>query len=563
MSSPSHTELFVSAPHESISYIFQVFGCRHSLEPTDSDFEAPSIPALTPRGFVRWESIQILLNPEEHVPFIDYAVKHWNLVNPDTGERFPSNIPTACFPLEPDPEISVWYEACGDKLKKEATPKDSSRPAGPSPAFPSAADRVNAGFSHVPAGAGRPSPTDYFTHRTVPYAHVSAGHPSASRYTRRSGLRTSPERPERMRPPPPPHHHLTPEEDRARRRSFSDYPSPHEHHPTHLNPERPSATARRHSHPRRFPTDEESASEDGDDDLRSRAGSRPTSGHYPPHRSPRFVHIAVPGAPAGTPPVVPSPGIATGGGAKLRPTTADGGRVSPLSGPRRKSAGGGFEEAKDWAKGKISGIFSSGSAASTPSGEPAQRVPRKSPGSSSGNVNTANLSRDSLPARLARSRSYETPEGREDGASAESESEYERRKRRERRRRERDRDRQRAEYDAPTSTSTSRRGREWEQRREREREQQNARYHLHRPENVRRTSSHADVDRIERERAARYEELARDPRGRYERRRAAGSGLGERERERRDRTASPVIKGVGGRRYPTAEPPWTAESPEL
>lgn len=70
-----------------------------------------------------------------------------------------------------------------------------------------------------------------------------------------------------------------------------------------------------------------------------------------------------------------------------------------------------------------------------------------------------------------------------------------------------------------------------------------------RPENPRRTSSHADVDRLERERMHRYEYAD-------ERRRRGAEGL--EERSPRDRTASPVIKGVGGRRYPA--PP---DSPPL
>lgn len=534
---PRRTELFVNGPHESISYIWQVFGCRHTLEPTDNDFEPPSIPALTPKGFVRWESIQILLAPDEHVPFIIHAVKNWHLTNPDTGEPFPEDISASSFPSEPDPEISVWIEACSDKLKKEATPKESSRPA-----FPSAADRVNAAFSHVPA---RPAAADYFNHRSVPFAHVSPGH-ATGRYTRGAGLRVSPERMDsRTR-----HTGLSPQDDRARRRSFSDYPSPHDPYPpAHLNPTRPTMAARRHSHPWRVNTEDEE-SEDG----ASPRSARRNSGHYGPHLRPaRFAHVAAPasGTPGGTPPVPnvsPNgqiPSIRTEAGVKLRPD----GRLSPATGSRKKSTAG-FEEAKGWAKEKLSGIFSASS--------PAER-PRKSPGSSSGMVTGAGAggSRDSLPARLGRSRSYD------DGESA-SDSDYER----ERRRRKRARERERRERDAAAyerdqreRAGDPRRSREWEDgdaprprsRRDREKE---ARY-LRRPDNSRRTSSHADVDRIDRERQ-RYDDL-RDRERYVDERRRRGGPPDERVRER---TASPGIKGVGGRRYP-AEPPWTQESPPL
>lgn len=544
---PRPTELFVNAPHESISYIWQVFGCRHTLEPTENDFEPPSVPALTLKGFVRWESIQILLAPDEHVPFITHAIKNWQLRNPDTDEPFPEDIPASAFPSEPDPEISVWYEACGDRLRKEATPK-----ASPRPPFPSAADRVNAGFSHVPAGSARPAATDYFTHRSVPFTHVSPGH-AAGRY-RGAGLRVSPERPDKMRP-----NGLSPQEERARRRSFSDYPSPHEPYASpHLNPTRPMA-ARRHSHPRRVTVEDE---ESDDDDASLRAGRRGSAGHGPPYRSPRFAHIAASsgGTPAGTPPVPGVPPLgqipnlrADGGGVKIRP--------EDVSSMRRKTA---TEDVKDWAKGKLSGIFSAAS--------PAER-PRKSPASSSGNVagvGSGYGSRDSLPARMGRGRSYDDGES---GSDSDHERERRRRKRARERERERERDRdQRRERDAAYERDRdhhgARRSREWEEnegpgpaprpRSRKERESREARY-LRRPENPRRTSSHADVDRIDRHR---YEEM-RD-RERYaeeRRRRRDGGGLSHDDRAR-DRTASPGIKGVGGRKYP-AEPPWTQESPPM
>lgn len=535
------SELFVDAPHESLSYIWQVFGCRHSLEPTDSDddvpwnFDPPTFPALTLRGFVRWESIQILLTPDEHVPFIIYAIRNWNLKNPDTGEPFPADITAAAFPSEPDPEITLWYESCGEKLRKEATPR-----ASPRPSFPTPSDRVHAAFSHVRA-PGRAGTPDYFSHhRSVPFAHVSPGH-AGRPVGRGAGLRVSPERMERnerMR-----YNGLSPQEERARRRSFSDYPSPQaspnaSHSSPHLHPPRPTAT-RRHSHPRRVSTDPDESESDGD--VRppfARRGSGPYASGGP-HRSPRvvprFVHIAVPatGPPGGASPDVPSasPAVSnarTEGGAKLRPED----RVSPtIPGMRRK---GGVEGAKDWAKEKFSSIF--------PGPSPSER-PRKSPGSSSGNIHgTGGGSHDSL--RLGRSRSY-------DDGNSDSDSEYERERRRRRRAREREK-REREAYERDRERERpSRRSRDelpdWDQdprprsRRDRGEGGAAAARYLRRPDNPRRTSSHADVDRLDRERIHRYEFA--------DERRRRGSGVPE-ERSPRDRTASPVIKGVGGRRYP-------------
>ncbi len=60
---------------------------------------------------MRWESIEILLGPEAHVPFLQFALWHWNLVHPDTGVDFPVILPAACLPLEMDEEVHQWREA--------------------------------------------------------------------------------------------------------------------------------------------------------------------------------------------------------------------------------------------------------------------------------------------------------------------------------------------------------------------------------------------------------------------------------------------------------------------
>lgn len=521
------------------------------------------------------------------MPFVLYAVKNWHLKNPDTGELFPADISATAFPSEPDPEITAWHAACGDKLKKEATPKDSPRPG-----FTSAADRVNAGFSHVPAfadagGASRPQRpsafgSDYFTqgHRSVPFSHVSPGHASG-RYGRGSSLRVSPERGDRVR-----HngHGLSPEDERARRRSFSDYPSPHEPHSSdHLHAPRPTAF-RRHSHPRRFSDDDSET-----DSEASPRASRRGSGHYS-HRSPKvvphFVHVAVPskGPPGGTPPIGPNASTTvkqssrSEGGAKLRPDE----RESPVTSARRKTTPV-VEGAKDWAKDKFdkfSGMFS------VPS--PNER-PRRSPGSS-GNVSSGTIpvdrSRDSLhgsSSRLSHSHSYDD----DDETDSERERELRERRRRhetqDKARRDRERDaayeRDRARDRLPRRSRDTPpdwdddfiRDRDRDRERERVRSRRDkdsggisARF-ARRPDNPRRTSSHADVDRIDRERHNRMYDLAGATADRRDRDRYVDdSGSSRRRRgaddRDRERGSSPVIKGVGGRRYPT-EPPWTQESP--
>lgn len=113
--------LFLNAPNESISYIWRALGVQHILQqPVGQYFVEPTIPALTFEGFSRWESIQILLEPQEHAPFIQYAVRNWALKHPETGEPFPIDLPRDSFPPGCDPEIDKWHKSCAERLRREA-----------------------------------------------------------------------------------------------------------------------------------------------------------------------------------------------------------------------------------------------------------------------------------------------------------------------------------------------------------------------------------------------------------------------------------------------------------
>ncbi|KAK0731280.1 hypothetical protein B0H67DRAFT_474737, partial [Lasiosphaeris hirsuta] len=124
----NYDTLFADMSAESISFVYQVQGCQHYLLPTDNDFIAPSIPALTVKGFVRWQAIQILLEPQIHVPVIQFAVRNWALKNPDDGTPFPPDLPKEAFPQEPDPDTDTWYQSCAVRLREEATPKEDVKP---------------------------------------------------------------------------------------------------------------------------------------------------------------------------------------------------------------------------------------------------------------------------------------------------------------------------------------------------------------------------------------------------------------------------------------------------
>lgn len=224
-------------PHSSISCIWQVTGCQHTLQPTDDDFEPPSIPALTLRGFSRWESLEILLGPEEHVPYMQFAVRNWALKHPETGEDFPPFLPADVFPTEADVDVDRWHKSCAERLRNDAdaaaegTQRQQAEPR----------------FSYVRMNPFQQS--DVFS-RPVSYSHIPARHGGGQR---RPGPFTQQQQQQQEA------------DERKRRKSFSDYasvppeadsPPYHDYSSSYLDPDaRRSGQPRRRSHPRRHSSD--------------------------------------------------------------------------------------------------------------------------------------------------------------------------------------------------------------------------------------------------------------------------------------------------------------------
>lgn len=211
----NYDSLFVDMPHSSISYIWQVTGCQHSLQPTGNDFEAPSIPALTFRGFSRWESLEVLLGPEEHVPFLQYAVKNWNLKHPETGQDFPTDLPALCFPSQADKEVDRWHKTCATKLWTAAASSSHEEGAEPKPS-PSN-EQPESRFTYVHFREPF-SPTSSPNPR-----HAGAEYFGASRYSHIPRRYASQRKAERS---PDRHRRDMSADDRGRRKSFSDYATP-------------------------------------------------------------------------------------------------------------------------------------------------------------------------------------------------------------------------------------------------------------------------------------------------------------------------------------------------
>ncbi|KAF2095595.1 hypothetical protein NA57DRAFT_44723, partial [Rhizodiscina lignyota] len=127
--------LFIDTPLSSLSFIYKSLGCLHSIQPsaTDDGYTGPSVPALKQKGFITWQTIQLLLGPEEHVPFLQHAVKQYDIVNPETGAPFPKVLPKEAFPEKPDPAMQNWYEEVSERLSRDAEAERDIKTAGAGP----------------------------------------------------------------------------------------------------------------------------------------------------------------------------------------------------------------------------------------------------------------------------------------------------------------------------------------------------------------------------------------------------------------------------------------------
>jgi hypothetical protein len=463
----------------------------------------PSIPALTLRGFVRWESLQILLGPEEHVPFLQYAVANWHLKHPYTGEPFPVDLPVTAFPATCDPAVDNWHRTCGQKLREAATPNDDEEhPLRRHTSDP----RMHATYASqahsASTGTGphhRPE-AEYFRRRR-PTSYVHVPEQRYSQHTSHSGHTTVPEtkhrasssssleefargqRPSDVKPPPP-----VREDVRSS---------------VHSDPRRPP-NVRRHSHSYQTPYAASLHDSDSDPDTLRAPKQRHNSSIPQPPPTIRRIPVA-PAMPATAPSRVRRSEVRTDEPRSMNLKQKLASFILAPSERQRSSSrerGSGLHSSvryrKDLAHNRLSRSLSGESYTSDGS------LPEISPRYSS---------RDSRERHRARERIIERDLERE-------------------RERERERVREREE--------------------ELERKSRKERDYL-RPVIDRRTSSHADIDR-------RRQDVAWDPRDRRRdsrdlerevRRTLTSDELDRRERRRyHDSVPTTPMTGVGGRRYP-------------
>ncbi|KAI0452488.1 hypothetical protein F5B21DRAFT_506192 [Xylaria acuta] len=510
--------LFLKSPDRTISYIWQALGVQHALQPTpDSDFAPPSIPALTLRGFVRWESLQILLGPEEHVPYLQYAVANWNLKHPYTGEAFPVDLPATAFPAVCDAAVDEWHRACGQKLREAATPnEEEERP----PRRHDSDSRIHTTPGSKPHDTStgtvpRYRPESEYFRRRRPMSYVHVSEPRYSQHTNHPSHPTVPEANSRLSSSSG-----SSLENFTRRRKHSDLKPPpvivreDTRSSAHLDPHRPPHI-RRHSHSYQSPyvasvPDSESES----DTLRA----SPRHNGSVPQPPPVFESVRrIP-----QPPPIPA-------------ATSSRMRRSDMRGddPRRISMSAEIKQ-------KVASFLSSSHRHRSTSREPGiglhssvryrkeaprTRLSRSLSGESFTSEGSlpeivSKYSRDNRERDRARDRTIEREHERERG-------------------RERERERERAREKA----------REWE---EMERKSRKEKAYL-RPVVNRRTSSHADADRRREDAAWDARDRRRESRDleREVRRNLTSDELDRRERRRyQDHGSSPTMTGVSGRRYP-------------
>lgn len=125
----NYDQLFLGTPSDSIAFIYKSLGCLHSLQPLphSTAFTDPTVPALKAEGWIMWQTIQVLLAPDEHSHFLIEAVHKWDVKDPETGEMMPKLLPRKCFPREPDKHMVAWYEGVSERLRKEAEEEEKRR----------------------------------------------------------------------------------------------------------------------------------------------------------------------------------------------------------------------------------------------------------------------------------------------------------------------------------------------------------------------------------------------------------------------------------------------------
>ena len=269
--------------------MYTTLGCFHSLQPTPSPFDTPKIPCLTPDGFARWLTIQLLLCPDENIGFLQQAVKIWNVPGPG-NTIFPKFIPKEVFPSRPDEDMENWHRMVTGKLNQKNYMRRIQNSPYQSP-HPDPHDRRDGYFSGSQVGRpSRPSRSSSRDDKTALYRRRSSVPDFASSPNERafhwepknsdSARKTRSHSAQRHAPPPPGRqrsHTASGNQASQHTGSSSNSPSSKRHgaNPPEQNGRRSSGYNTHYRSPARTPStvDEDTGSEASSEN--SQAGHRP------------------------------------------------------------------------------------------------------------------------------------------------------------------------------------------------------------------------------------------------------------------------------------------------
>ena len=124
---------------------------------------------------MKWQTVQLLLQPDEHVPFLQEAVKRFSIVHPGDGRLFPTILPRDAFPRKASDEMLKWHENALQKLRSIEEVQDVTNAPNAAEEVESLPDSSLDGHSIVDAG-------DYFDSHQRP--RFSTTRPTSPSYAK-------------------------------------------------------------------------------------------------------------------------------------------------------------------------------------------------------------------------------------------------------------------------------------------------------------------------------------------------------------------------------------------